>query len=232
MARGTQLLQLVTMLRNESNRDDSVAVGVDETPALKQILRRWQNTLYERHDWPHLRTVFDRISLQAGQRYYDFPSDLNFDRIEDVAVWQSGVPLPITKGIGFNEYASYDSESDVRADPALRWDVRWTGTKEQIEVWPVPASNNYSLQFIGIRKCRSLIENSDVCDLDDHMIVLFAAAELLPKGSELAKVKSGLAADRYNTLRANGARNNPTYRMGSGPVLNSNRGRVTVRVSR
>ncbi len=232
MARGTQLLQLVTMLRDESGRDDSVAVGVDETATLKQILRRVQNTLYEKHEWPHLETVFDRIPLQAGERYYDFPAEMNFDRIEDVAVWDGGVPRPITRGIGFEQYAIYDSENDVRADPALRWDVRWTGSKEQIEVWPVPASNNLSLQFIGTRKCRPLVANSDVADLDDHLIVLFAAAELLPKGSELAKLKFTLAVERLNDLKRNAARNRPVYRMGSGQVADHNKGRTFVSVSR
>lgn len=232
MARGTQLLQLVTMLRDESGRNDSVAVGVDETATLKQILRRTQNTLYERHTWEHLRTLFDRIPLQAGERYYDFPDTLNFDRVEEVAVWDGSLPRPVTRGISFREYAIYDSEHDVRADPALRWDVRWTGDKEQIEIWPVPASNNLSLQFLGIRKCRPLIANSDVCDLDDHLIVLSAAAELMPKGSEQAKIKAGLAADRLSTLLRNAAQNRPTYRMGSGPVAAHNPGRVVISVSR
>lgn len=232
MARGTQLLQLVTMLRDETGRNDSVAVGVDETPTLKAILRRWQNTLYERFPWPHLRTVFDRIPLQAGERYYDFPADLDVDRVESVAAWDSSYPRPLTRGITFREYAVYDSESDVRADPALRWDVRWTGTREQIEVWPVPASNDLELQFIGIRKCRPLVANADVADLDDHLIVLSAASELMPKGSEIAAVKAKLAADRYNTLTRNAQANAQTYRMGSGPVVEHHKGRVTVHVSR
>lgn len=232
MARGTQLLQLVTMLRDESGRNDSVAVGVDETATLKQLLRRTQNLLYERHDWAHLRTLFDRIPLQAGERYYDVPDSVNFDRIEEVVVWDGTLPRPVTRGIGFKEYAVYDSENDVRADPALRWDIRWTGDKEQIEIWPIPASNNLALQFIGIRNCRPLIANADTCDLDDHLIVLSAAAEILPKGSELAKAKAGLAADRFATLIRNAAQNRPTYRMGSGPTAEHHKGRVTISVSR
>jgi hypothetical protein len=232
MARGTQLLQLVTMLRDETGRANSVAVGVDDMPALKQVCRRWQETLYDKHDWHHLHTIFDRIPLQAGQRYYDFPATLNFDRIEDVAVWDNGVPLSITRGIGFGEYATYDSEADARADPALRWDIRHTGTTEQIEIWPIPASNNMSLQFIGIRNLNSLIDNADTADLDDHMIVLFAASDLMPKGSELAKQKFALGTDRFNVLTRNAAKTNATYRMGSGPVATSDRGRATVRVSR
>lgn len=232
MARGTQLLQLVQMLRDETGRATSVAVGVDDVPQLKSHLRRWQETLYDKDDWSFLRTVFDRIPLQAGQRYYDMPALLNVDRIEDVAVWDGATPLSMTRGIGFNEYAVYDSENDVRAEPTLRWDVRWTGTSEQIEVWPVPSTNNLALQFIGIRKQRALIANADVADLDDQMLVLYAASELLPKGSELSKLKLELARDRFNVCKAKAAAQRQTYRMGSGGVETSQRGRVTVRVSR
>jgi hypothetical protein len=233
MALGTQLLQLVAMLRDETNRSNSVAVGVDEMPLLKQALRRWQATLYDKHDWDHLRTVFSRIPLNEGQRFYDFPALLNFDRIIDTAVWHNGIASPFTRGIGFDEYSVYDSENDVAADPALRWDIRWTGTATQIEVWPVPASDQYSMQFIGIRKLQNnLINNSDRADLDDHMLVLFAASELLPKGSELAKQKLALGTDRFNTLKGNAAKSNRTFRMGSGAVPTSDRGRVTVNVSR
>jgi hypothetical protein len=231
MARGTSLLQLVTMLRDETGRANSVAVGVDDVPALKSALRRVQETLYDKHDWSFLRTVFDRIPLQAGQRYYDLPALLNLDRVEDVAAWDSGTPYRLTRGIGFDQYATYDSESDERSDPALRWDVRDRDNSSMIEIWPVPSSNNLTLQFIGIRKLRPLIANADVADLDDQMLVLYAAAELMPKGSELAKLKLELGRDRFNTVKGLAERNRQTYRMGSGPMPSS-RAHVTVRVSR
>jgi hypothetical protein len=219
------------MLRDETGRANSVAVGVDDLPQLKSHLRRVQETLYEKHPWPFLRTVFDRITLQAGLRYYDYPENLNFERIEDVAVWDGSTPRPLTRGIGLKEYAIYDSENDVRCEPTLRWDVRWTGSKEQLEAWPVPSTNNLAMQFIGIRKLRPLIANADVADLDDQMIVLYAAAELMPKGSELAKLKLELARDRFNTIKGTAATGGETFRMGSGPV-HEDRGRVTVSVSR
>lgn len=231
MARNTQLLQLVTMLRDETGRANSVSVGVDDLPALKSVLRRVQETRYDEHDWPHLRQVFDRIQLQAGERYYDPPDDLNFDRIESVAFWQDAIPLKTTRGIGFDEYAVYDSENDVRADPPLRWDVRWRSTKEMIEVWPVPSTNDYELQFIGIRKLRALIANDDRADIDDILITLDAAAELLPKDSPVAKLKKQLAEQRFKTITSNANAGRQTYRMGSGP-MSEERGRVTVRVSR
>jgi len=58
MARGTQLLQLVTMLREEVNRASSVAVGVDDQPLLRQKLTRTQEFFYDEFTWPFLRQVF------------------------------------------------------------------------------------------------------------------------------------------------------------------------------
>jgi hypothetical protein len=96
----------------------------------------------------------------------------------------------------------------------------------------MPDSDDQALQFEGIRTLRPLIANSDRCDLDDHMLVLFAASELMPKGSDKAKVKFQLAVDRLNVLRANAAKTNQTYRMGSGPITSAPRHSVVVRVPR
>jgi len=198
------------MLRDEVGHANSVAVGVEATPGLKQTLRRVQTTLYDDHDWPFLRQYFTRITLQAGQRYYDVPNALNLERIEEVAIWFNNLPMPIEKSIGWEEYTKYDSETDSRAEPALRWDVRWTGSKEQIEIWPIPATNDQQLQIRGIRKLRPLIANSDVCDLDDHMIVLFAAAEILARDkSPDAQAKLALAQRRYDKLKGLNARGAP-----------------------
>ena len=55
MARGKQLTQLIDELRAEVGHAVSVSVGVDNLPAIKQIIRRTQETLYDDFDWPHLR---------------------------------------------------------------------------------------------------------------------------------------------------------------------------------
>jgi hypothetical protein len=220
------------MLRDETGRSNSVAVGVDEDGLLKQAIRRAQEDLYEQVDWPFLQTVFDRISLQAGDRYYDFPAGMSYDRLVcKPAVWIDSIPFELERGIGFEEYAVYDSESDARSEPATRWDVRWTGTEEQIEVWPVPSTNTQELQFIGIRKLRPLIAHADVADLDDQLIVLFAAADLIDDEVK-AKKKLAAAQARFNRLKGNAKRGGKTYRMGMGANPHPDQGRVTLRISR
>jgi hypothetical protein len=232
MPTGTQLLSLVQMLRLETGRSGSVAVGVDDLDALKHLLKRTQDTLYIKHDWVHLKQVFNRIPLQAGDRYYDFPDEFNFDRIINVGLWYNGIPQKIDRGIGFGEYATYDSEADERADPVARWDVRWTGTEAQCEVWPIPATNDQELQFIGIRKLRALTANADVCDLDDFMIVLYAAAELLAKADpDSAKLKLAMGKARFDQLKVNAGNNGQRFVMGSGQA-GAERGRAVVRVAR
>lgn len=218
MARGRQLIQLVSMLREEVNRATSTAVGVDDLPLLKQKLTRTQEFFYDEWDWPFLRQVFPLKALSVGEQYYDFPTNLNIERVEDVDLWYGNLPRRLTRGIEVAHYAIYNSNLGVTSEPALRWDVRWTGVKEQFEIWPIPASNSQSVQFTGIRSLRPMVADGDVADLDDQMIVLTCAAEILAKqGSESASVVAGLAKARFQRMKGRstggGAR---TRRMGQG----------------
>lgn len=211
MARGTQLIQLVTMLREEVNRASSVAVGVDDQPLLRQKLNRTQELFYDEFTWPFLRQVFPLKQLQQSEQYYDFPAGLNLERVENVYVWYGNLPTEIDRGIGMTEYAVYNSNTGVTSEPARRWDVRWTGAKEQFEIWPIPASNTQSIQFTGIRNLRPLIADSDVADLDDLLIVLTTAAEILAaQGSTNAPAVLSLAQERFKRMKgranAGGAR--------------------------
>src|SRR3546814_8319946 len=85
------------------------------------------------------------------------------------------------RGIRSEDYAAYDSAAGERVDPVLRWDVQFTGTTDQIEVWPIPASNGMRLQVFGKKVLAPLIEDDDRADLDDQLIVLNAAVTLLAR---------------------------------------------------
>lgn len=205
MARGTQLLQLITMLRAELGRSTSPALGVADVPTLKQALNRAYETLYKK-DWQHLRREFAKITLSAGQRYYDLPALLDSDRVEKTVVWWNGEPYPLKKGIGFEQFAAYDSTIDERNSPAARWDVRFTGTVEQIEIWPVPADNQQTLQFIGKSRFTRLVNDIDTCRLDDNLVVLHAAARLaVARKSNDASLFASDAKELLDELLANAA---------------------------
>lgn len=229
MARGTQFLQLVEMLRNELNRSTQVSVGVADVPRLKYQINKAYAALYDAHDWPHLRTEFPKLALAAGQRYYDMPAGLNVDRIESVTNWWNARPHPITRGINLDDFNAYDSTSDERSGPVLKWDIRYTDPAEQIEVWPIPAGNDQSIQFIGFQTCPKLVDDIDTCRLDDYLVVITAAMATTSDKDD----KSYFAAEatkRLSDLQANLANNLPPIRLGLGPAPRPDPSCVILRV--
>jgi len=202
MARGRTFLNLVIDLRNELARSSSVAVGVDDLSRLKHHINRAYEQRYDEHEWPHLRRTFDAVALSAGQRYYDFPTDLNYERVERAWVWWTNEPIPIDRGITVDDYAAYDSANDERSDPVCKWDVRSIGDAVQFEVWPLPASNDVEVTFLGHRKISRLVNDADVCLLDDWLIVLDAAAAI-EKDQDRRQQRLAEAEKRFRWVTAN-----------------------------
>lgn len=200
MARGTQFFTMVQMLRAELGRSTNVAVGVDDLATLKYALNKAAAQVADDYEWPHLRTEFAKIELQAGERYYDLPALLNYERIELVRVWWTGSPYKLSRGITLDNYLSYDSTADERSSPAMRWDVRNVDGDEQIEVWPIPSGDNdQQLQFIGQRKVAPMVNDADLCPLDDYLVIFKAAVGLDIKKSQY---NQGQFAERLATLKS------------------------------
>lgn len=225
MARQTQLLQLLAQLRAETGRDQSVAVGVSESDNLKEALRMTQERLYEESDWQHLR-VQRSVALLNGVRYYDFPTDLNPERIELAALKYDEVYQDICYGIQFADYTTYDSNASTPEEsvPARKWDVRHTGTTEQIEIWPIPSEDGQTLYFTGIKTLSALVQEADRADLDDRLIVLFAAANILSvQKSANAQLKLSEATARLNSLKKNYSQQRESVSMlPNRPVIKTN----------
>ncbi len=84
-----------------------------------------------------------------------------------------------------------------------------SGEDDRIELWPVPdqdartgVGDDGSIKVVGIRNLRPFRDETDVCDLDDRLIVLYAAAELLAAaGAKDAQLKLQQAAARYAKLK-------------------------------
>jgi hypothetical protein len=231
MARGTQFVQLYTRLRSDVRRSSEPALGISDLDNLKQVINRVYSTLYNAYDWPHLRKVFDRVALEAASRYYDFPAGLNVERVERAAVWYNGLPHLVQRGISFEEYAGFNSEIGVTSEPMLRWDVRWMDTTEQIEVWPIPSSNNQELEFIGIQAITPLVADSDKCLLDDDLVLLFAAAEILAAdGAKDAQMRMQAAQAHFEKLKIRTKGAGRAYKLGLGTKNPEMSGRAIVRV--
>lgn len=76
MARGKTLGQLVVALRHEARHSPDAALGLNTLASIKEALARTQERLYDAYDWPFLNIYRDIVTV-PGQRYYDFPTDLN-----------------------------------------------------------------------------------------------------------------------------------------------------------
>lgn len=225
------LSQLVEDVRVEIGDDTVINVGAGETAALKNRIKRKQQEYYERFDWPDLRFTFE-IALQAGERYYDIPTNLVTGKIERVAVFYSGQPVPVERGISFEEYAAYDSDSDERASPVQRWDIKRSATAtSQIEVWPIPdADNDQRLQFRGLKGLRALAADADRCDLDSNLIVLGVAADIMAKKDDPgAKRVATRAEELYVRLTGNVQGGGKTIPQGRTPPVFADKAIVRVR---
>lgn len=217
MAVGTQFLTLYTDLRAEVRRSTTVSVGVDDLANLKRVVNHVYRTLYTDHEWPHLRKVFTKIPMAAGQRYYDFPADLEPDRVTEAVAWSNNIAYPIERGIGFDEYGVLDPELNERQDPPQCWDNRFTGTSTQIEIWPLPATAYHSIQFKGYIKLGKLVNDTDKCWLDDELVLLFSAAEVLKADdADDADSKLQLAQGYLQRLKANSKGAGKRYQLGLG----------------
>lgn len=220
MARGVMLRQLISDLRDELRRANSPAASPDDTASLRRTINHVYSVLYYTHNWSFLNTIFDPIPLAAGQRYYDMPEGLDTERITDVRLrWSGNYFVPLDRGISVEDYNAFDPNENQRASPALKWDVRFTGEREQIEIWPLPDDSGQSLRFTGVYKINQLVNDTDQCRLDNEVVTLYAAAELLPKDSPDKDAKLQLAQEMLRLLKlrsASGGDQQGRYRVGVG----------------
>lgn len=206
MARGSTLLQLLDIVRAEARLSQNPAHNAQVRDATISKLQREQTRLWEEYDWPHMRA--ERLIATAnGQRFYSPPADLAIDRIETVEYKTDGDWVPIYSGIGAEQYALHDSALDERSNPVSRWRI-WEG--EQIEIWPipdedaVPATQEGYLKIIGIKNLPPLVADDDTAALDDYVICMYVAAEILAaSGSKDANLKLEMANKRLSKIVGN-----------------------------
>lgn len=209
MARGVQLQSLVRKLRAEIGQSTNTSLGLTELDELQQLIRRTQEVLYDDYDWDHLQVRADKATA-AGQRYYDFPTNLNLERIVYAHQLWSGRYEPLEYGIdATSTYNIHNSDLDERVDPAMRWSIY---SPTQYEIWPMPATIT-TIRFTGTQKLGPLISDSDTADLDDILIVLFAAAEKRA-GKPDGLVKGKAAVARLNKLKGR-MQKTESFRIGS-----------------
>jgi hypothetical protein len=213
--RGATLAALLTGLRAETRVSLNVAHNIQVRDTQIYQLQRVQEQLADDYTWPHLR-VYRYIQLSTGQRYYDptgclkydntntlvAAGDMSIDNVSKVFVRDGSVWRPIDPGITEEHFNAYNSDTAEASWPPRRWDMAETN---QIELWPIPSlpsdlvNGENLLRLHGIRNLGPLKADTDTADLDDRLLTLMAAAEIL--GGEEGKKKAALANRRLLKIR-------------------------------
>lgn len=198
--RGSTLQELTVMFRMECGLNASANVGASSEPNIQHLLRRTQRTLFEGYDWP-VKEFSAEKTINAGQRYYDFPDGLDLESSHTLYHYNGGRWVEVDYGISISDYNIYNPDNNERCDPVQGWRAY---DASQFEIWPLPATTGVVL-IEGVKTLDPLDNPNDRAELDSDLIVLFAAAEWLnrdPKKGNEAKTKTALANARLEQLRA------------------------------
>lgn len=201
MAIGTSLVRLLDDFRAEAGLSLNPAHNASVRDTQVKRLQRVQDWLWDEFDWPYMLAERD-VPVQQGQRYYSPPDDLPLMKLREIRVWVNMGWLTLMPEISPGLYTAHNSDLGYQSWPPQAWRI-WDG--RDVEIWPIANQNadmttrNGVLRFVGIRKLNPLVADDDRAELDDRLIVLYAAAEeLAARGSKDAKLK----LDQANSLFA------------------------------
>lgn len=198
MARGTALSDLMEMLKAEIGYSLEDGVAVAEDARLKILLSTTQKWLAADFDWPFLKRTGD-VVMSAGDRAGVLPTTLDYERPVMVFSLYQNLWKSVTYGISPPDFNVWNSDNDERQDPVVK--IQYA-TDTTFEVWPIPATDTI-VRFTGRKRLNNLEEDGDTADLDDLLIVLFTAAELLANQKQAdAQAKLARAQARLNTLKS------------------------------
>lgn len=197
---GNSFGAVITMVRNEARISSAASSNTDNLEYIKRLIDRHYITLVEQHHWEHLNigrnSTASQVATSIGDNVYGFPSALNPAKI--LAVWyQIGTGwCELDFGIHFSNYATLDSYASTpqKSTPITHWD--WVDAT-QFEVWPFPSGDGI-VAFEGQTSIGHLTSTSDIIQLDDELVSLFAAAEILAANEqkEAAAIKMQAAQQR------------------------------------
>src|SRR4029077_790999 len=216
MPRGTALSDVRAMLKAEIG--DYSGTNTARDLELNLLLYNKQIQLSHEFDWSFFERRWN-AAVAAGQRYVPFPTvdadfgenvTINLDMLETGKVevlWNQNY-YPIMYGIGEDEYNMLNPLLNQSADPIRRWreasNVVEPPDSNKFEVWPVPVSNQI-VRFTANRNLLPFEDDADVCDLDDMLLVLGVATEILTRTKQPDAITKGQLFTRR--LRQLGMRN-------------------------
>lgn len=136
--------------------------GIVNSSLIDSMIRSAQEQLYEQFDWAELKAVYER-STGTDQKFYDYPVDCNIERITGFWIIWGGRYYELKEGIDAS------NRSDNAGNVPTRYERR-----DQIELFPVPTSSQYTLRFEYIKTLSPLNTNSDRTSLPSQIVYLHA----------------------------------------------------------
>ena len=227
MARGTLVSTLLSMLKAECGMSlDATASAKDA--ALIQLLSNKQLFLSAEYSWPYLKHKWN-VDCAVNARYLDIPTQddrgenvtINFERPVITEVRFGNIWIPVEYGINAEQYSAIDPELGKTNSPIRNWQFSTnpneSSNANQFEIWPMAATVQ-TFRFTGQRVLNALAATTDRADLDDLLIVLYTAADLVgPKQTatkvaaaqaRLRQVRGGMPSERGRFNLACGGRPN------------------------
>jgi len=205
VALNVTLAKLIEGVQHETSMSATPNVGQNFRANLAYKLAAEQEYLYQDFQWPHMKGTltngwFDKVTV-AGQRYYNYPTDMDAQHLPALYRKHGDTFAPVPRGIAVEDYNAFNSDDEVGSDPVLKWSPH---TAAQFEVWPIPQTDGLTLRFTGRRALRALLAESDPCDLDSQLLILRVAAQVLERRDTKAAASVQKRADRlYRVLKSN-----------------------------
>lgn len=201
---GTTLTVLRQMLKAEIGDEMSESITTANDARYNRLLANQQIWLVSKDAWLLPGKVRKEVALTAGTRLYTLPTGIDLQQLAQPAyVKFENYRFWTEFGISQENYNALDPAQDMRGDPVLRWDIVDDSGTKKLEVWPIPASAQ-TLIFEGRPALGALSSDSDTCLVDDLLLVLFTAAEILARQKQGdAAAKLAKANDRLNWLKGN-----------------------------
>lgn len=131
---------------------------------IDDFIRGAQEALYLEFDWIELKSVYERTT-GVNQQFYDYPDDCNVERIKSISIYWNGKYIPLQEGIELEHRGITPGTVPCRFE-----------RREQLEIWPVPQSTDYTLRFEYIKTLSPLVSNSDRTSLPSEAVKLYALA--------------------------------------------------------
>jgi len=193
---------------------DSLSVGTQSDALYNQLLHDKQDNLAGDYDFNFLVQRWN-ITANPGDRYLTYPTTtidgttntvINFDRpVKLYRSWTNHWVEVLNGAEEDEEYNYLNPDTNLSGwpqqalDPVQKWQMH---DQTKFEIWPIPVTAQI-LRFVGQRVVGALSADGDKADLDDALITLAVAVDLLIKRKDAsAQARLAEVQSQFRVLRA------------------------------